>query len=254
MKKNISLFLSVFLLLSVFAFSEKDKEDPFLINIKPAKLTSLKKEAFSWLDAHMTELCEINDKIWHFAEVAMEEYQSSELLASYLGKMGFKVTRNVAGMPTAFVAVYGSGEPVIGILAEYDALPGLSQQAVPYEKPFKAGASGHGCGHNIFGTSSTAAAVAIKQLMEKKGIEGTVKLFGCPVEVFQIRIYKRNLGISNKNNSICTFKHTFPRGLIKNLSGNRHEQKMGLKLMDQACFYRKQIKKKGPFQRGLKTQ
>lgn len=182
MKKNVSLFLSVFFLLSVFAFSEKDKEDPFIINIKPAKLTSLKKEAFSWLDAHMTEFCEINDKIWHFAEIAMEEYQSSELLASYLEKMGFKVTRNVAEMPTAFVAVYGSGEPVIGILAEYDALPGLSQQAVPYKKPFKAGASGHGCGHNIFGTSSTAAAVAIRQVMEKKGIEGTVKLFGCPAE------------------------------------------------------------------------
>lgn len=83
----------------------------------------MKQDVFSWLDANAAEFVRLNDQIWSLAEVALEEYQSSEALASYLEKNGFKVERGVAGMPTAFVAVYGSGEPVIGILAEYDALP-----------------------------------------------------------------------------------------------------------------------------------
>jgi len=182
MKKSFAIFLSLFFLFSFNLFSQKGKEDPLLIKVKPAKLTPLKKEAFSWLESNTDELAEINDKIWSFAEVAMEEYESSELLASYLEKRGFDVTRGVAGMPTAFVAVYGSGEPVIGILAEYDALPGLSQEAVPYKKSVKEGEPGHGCGHNIFGTASTAAAVAMKEVMEKQGLSGTIKLFGCPAE------------------------------------------------------------------------
>lgn len=193
MKKFFTLFLSLLFLFSIFAYSEKAKEDPLLLKVKPAELTPLKKEAFSWLDTNMTELAKINEKIWSYAEVAMEEYESAELLASYLEKRGFKVTRGVASMPTAFVAVYGSGEPVIGILAEYDALPGLSQKAVPYKQPVEEGKPGHGCGHNIFGTASTAAAVAMKEVMEKQKLSGTIKLFGCPAEetvvgkVFMVR-------------------------------------------------------------------
>jgi aminobenzoyl-glutamate utilization protein B len=182
MKKCFTLVLGLFFLFSFNLFSQKQKEDPLLIKVNPAKLTTLKKKAFSWLDSNKEELCAINDKIWSLAEVAMEEYESSELLASYLEKMGFAITRGVADMPTAFVAVYGSGEPVIGILAEYDALPGLSQHAVPYKKPVKEGEPGHGCGHNIFGTASTAAAVAMKKVIERGKISGTIKLFGCPAE------------------------------------------------------------------------
>lgn len=182
MKKFFTLFLSLLFLFSIFAYSEKAKEDPLLLKVKPAELTPLKKEAFSWLDTNMTELAKINEKIWSYAEVAMEEYESAELLASYLEKKGFKVTRGVASMPTAFVAVYGSGEPVIGILAEYDALPGLSQKPVPSKQPVEEGKPGHGCGHNIFGTASTAAAVAMKEIMEKQKLSGTIKLFGCPAE------------------------------------------------------------------------
>jgi aminobenzoyl-glutamate utilization protein B len=174
--------LSLFFLLTVLSYSEKSQEDPLLIKVKSAELTPLKKEAFAWLEANKSRLAEINDQIWRFAETAMEEYESSELLASYLEKNGFQVTRDVAGMPTAFVAVYGSGEPVIGILAEYDALPGLSQDTVSYKKPIEEGKPGHGCGHNVFGTASTAAAAAMKEVMDKKGLRGTVKLFGCPAE------------------------------------------------------------------------
>jgi aminobenzoyl-glutamate utilization protein B len=196
MKRFLVLFLSLFFLFSYTAFSEK--EDPLLIKVNPAKITPLKKEAFSWLDSSLAQLSELNDKIWSFAEAAMEEYESSELLASYLEKMGFAVTRGVAGMPTAFVAVYGSGEPVIGILAEYDALPGLSQEAVPYKKPVKEGSPGHGCGHNVFGVASVASAAAMKEVMEKHRLSGTIKLFGCPAEETVVgKVFMARDGIFN---------------------------------------------------------
>ncbi len=177
--KRFLIFLSALL---IPAFSMAQTEKQLLIKVKPAKLTSVKKEALYWLDSHAEELSQLSDSIWKFTEVAMEEFKSSELLAFYLEKNGFKVERGVAGLPTAFVAVYGSGEPVIGILSEYDALPGLSQDTVSYKKPIKEGGAGHGCGHNLFGVASTATAVALKEVMEKYKIPGTIKLFGCPAE------------------------------------------------------------------------
>ncbi|MFQ6037653.1 MAG: amidohydrolase, partial [Candidatus Aminicenantales bacterium] len=104
------------------------------------------------------------------------------LLADVLEDEGFRVTRGVAGLPTAFVAAYGSGGPVIGILAEYDALPGLSQDSVPFRKPLLEGGAGHGCGHNLFGAGSLGAALALKEVMEKYGLSGTLRLYGCPAE------------------------------------------------------------------------
>lgn len=182
MRRVFLLALGVIFLSSVFLFPKETEEDPFLIKVKPAEMTPIKKEALNWLDSQMPEFARINDEIWRFAEAAMDEFQSSELLASSLKKYGFTVTRDVANMPTAFVAVYGAGDPVIGILAEYDALPGLSQQTVPFKKPLEEGKPGHGCGHNVFGTASTAAAIAIKEIMEREKLRGTVKLFGCPAE------------------------------------------------------------------------
>ena len=224
MKKCLVLLLSLFLIFSVSAFSEKGKEDPLLIKVKPAELTPLKKEVYSWLDAHTPELSEINEKIWSFAEVAMEEYESSELLASYLEKNGFKVIRGVAGMPTAFVAVYGSGEPVIGILAEYDALPGLSQKTVSSKKPIEEGKPGHGCGHNIFGTASTAAAVALKGVMEKKNLSGTIKLFGCPAEETVVgKVFMARDGIFD-GLSCCIQWHPSSENAVSLGSGNAMNQ------------------------------
>jgi aminobenzoyl-glutamate utilization protein B len=182
MRKTLVTVLALLCLSTAVALSEDLSKDPLVIDVKPAKMTPEKKFAISWLDEHLAELSEINAKIWKFAEVAMEEYQSAELLASYLEENGFQVSRGVAGMPTAFVAVYGKGEPVIGILAEYDALPGLSQALIPKKQALEEGKPGHGCGHNIFGTASTAAAVALKELIHKHKYEGTVKLFGCPAE------------------------------------------------------------------------
>jgi aminobenzoyl-glutamate utilization protein B len=123
----------------------------------------------------------LQKKIHSLAELGYLEYESSELLARHLEEHGFKVERGVAGIPTAFIASYGSGSPVIGLLAEYDALPGMSQDTVAFKKALVEGGSGHGCGHNLLGTGSVAGAVAISKWLAE-GHEGTVVLFGCPAE------------------------------------------------------------------------
>ena len=121
-------------------------------------------------------------QIWNYAEVGYKEVKSSALLQKILSDNGFDVKAGVAGIPTAFVATYGSGKPVIGILAEYDALPGLSQEATPEKKPIENKNAGHACGHHLFGTASVAAGIEIKKLIEQKKITGTLKIFGCPAE------------------------------------------------------------------------
>lgn len=224
MRKPCVLFLSILLIFSISLFSGESKKERLLIKVKPATLTLHKKQAFSWLDAHMEELSRINDKIGRLAEVAMEEYESSELLASYLEENGFQVTRGVAGMPTAFVAVFGSGEPVIGILAEYDALPGLSQLPVPYKKPAEEGKAGHGCGHNVFGTASTAAAVAMKEVMEKNNLPGTIKLFGCPAEETVVgKVFMARDGVFN-GLSCCIQWHPSSENAVSLGSSNAMNQ------------------------------
>ncbi|MEZ4897161.1 MAG: amidohydrolase [Saprospiraceae bacterium] len=134
------------------------------------------------VDQHRTDLISLSDQIWAFAETALEEYQSSQVLADYAESQGFDVERGVAGMPTAFIASFGSGRPIIGVLGEYDALPGLSQQASTDKKPLVEGDPGHGCGHNLFGAASLGAAIAVKEWMEKTGVKGTVRFYGTPAE------------------------------------------------------------------------
>jgi aminobenzoyl-glutamate utilization protein B len=126
---------------------------------------------------------EISDAIWFYAELGLQEFKSSKLLSETLEEAGFKVERELAGMPTCFVASYGSGKPVIGILGEFDALPMLSQKGrVPRQDPVIDGAPGHGCGHNTMCTAASAAAIAIKEAMDKYQIKGTIKVFGSPAE------------------------------------------------------------------------
>ncbi|WP_027392597.1 amidohydrolase [Aquimarina latercula] len=146
------------------------------------KLSNNKKAIIKSIEKHQEELTKISDEIWALAETAFEENQSSKLLADYAEKQGFTVERGVAGMPTAFVATYGSGKPVISVLGEFDALPGISQKAQPTKSPLKEGAGGHGCGHNLFGAGSLGAAIAVKELIESGKIKGTVKFFGTPSE------------------------------------------------------------------------
>ncbi len=147
-----------------------------------AKWTANKKAVVASVKKHEKELTSISDNIWSYAELSLVEHQSSKVLSDYAEKNGFKVERGVAGMPTAIVATYGSGRPHIGILGEFDANAGISQKKQPTKEARIAGAPGHGCGHNLFGTGSLGAAIAIKELMEKKKLKGTVIFFGTPAE------------------------------------------------------------------------
>ena len=120
--------------------------------------------------------------LWNYAELGFKESKSAQLHVQHLQEAGFKVDMGVAGMPTAFVASYGSGKPVIGILAEYDALPGLSQEALPEKKSIEGKAAGHGCGHDLFGTGSVAAGIAIQKLIASGKFKGTIRVYGSPAE------------------------------------------------------------------------
>ena len=134
------------------------------------------------VEKHQQELINLSNQVWGFAEIAMRENKSSKVLADYAAAQGFKVSRGVAKIPTAFVAEYGSGKPIIGILGEFDALPGLSQKAQPTKAALKEGEPGHGCGHNMFGAGSLGAAVAIKELIAAGKLKGTIRFYGTPAE------------------------------------------------------------------------
>jgi len=152
-----------------------------------------KQIVLDWIEENKKILIEVHDKIWNLAEVGLQEIHTAKLLTDILEKEGFKVDHYVAGIPSAFVATYGSGKPAIGIMGELDALPELSQKPLPYREPLKDGAPGHGCGHHGYATAALGGAIAAKKAMERLGISGTVKYFGCPAEetlvgkVFMVR-------------------------------------------------------------------
>ncbi|MEM1339115.1 MAG: amidohydrolase [Bacteroidota bacterium] len=134
------------------------------------------------LDAKMDQFSKVAREIWENPELGYLEYTSSKLLADELREAGFNVEIGVADMPTSFVATYGNGGPVLGFLAEFDALPGLSQDAVPYRSVLVEGGNGHGCGHNLFGTAVIASGIALKEWMDTNNVQATLKIFGTPAE------------------------------------------------------------------------
>lgn len=144
--------------------------------------SAVKKAAVQSVDTHAPELIGLSDRIWAFAETALNEHKSAAALADYAEQQGFKVERGVSQMPTAFIASYGSGHPIIGVMGEYDALPGISQQALPEKTPLQEGAAGHGCGHNMFGAASLGAALAIKEQIAAGKLKGTIRFYGTPAE------------------------------------------------------------------------
>ena len=146
------------------------------------KIGKNKQSAIASVEKHKQNLIKLSDSIWSFAEIAFQETKSAEVLANYAEKNGLNVIRGVADIPTAFTATYGSGKPVISILGEFDALPGLSQGTEPTKDPVVEGAPGHGCGHNLFGAASLGAAIAIKEQIEAGKLKGTVKFLGTPAE------------------------------------------------------------------------
>lgn len=145
-------------------------------------LRDSQRTAVADIEARQAELLAVNKAIWEFAEVGLEERKSSALLIEKLRSAGFEIKSGVSNMPTAFVASYGSGTPVIGILAEYDALPGMSQKTSPQREAVTAGAPGHACGHSGLGTAALGAALAVKSAMEKHKLPGTIRLYGTPAE------------------------------------------------------------------------
>ncbi|PRX55481.1 amidohydrolase [Flagellimonas meridianipacifica] len=162
MKKTV--FLCALILSGTALFSQKKTDDV------------LKK-----LESNQEKYADIALQIWDLAEMGYLEEKSSALLQKTLSDEGFSIQKGVAGIPTAFVAEYGSGYPIIAILGEYDALPGLSQQAVP-EKKTANKAAGHACGHHLFGTASTAAAISAKEWLQANNTKGTIRFYGCPAE------------------------------------------------------------------------
>ena len=135
------------------------------------------------VDAKSALLTELSDEIWGYAELSMEEFQSAAAYVRILRAEGFEVEENLCGIPTAFLGRYGSGKPVIGILGEYDALSGLSQEAWATEKkPLAEGGCGQGCGHNLLGAGALGAAIAIKEAIKAGQLSGTVIFYGCPGE------------------------------------------------------------------------
>jgi aminobenzoyl-glutamate utilization protein B len=169
MKQTLTLLL---LLTFIAANSQNQKKS----------INSNKTAVIQSVDKHQQELIAASDHIWSYAETALKEYKSSKELADYAESQGFKVNRGVAGMPTAFTAEYGSGKPIIGIMGEFDALPGISQKAQATKEPLEIGAAGHGCGHNLFGAGSLGAAVAVKELIQQGKLKGTVRFYGTPAE------------------------------------------------------------------------
>ena len=172
----------------------------WILSLQPAfaqELGPAMKTAVAWIGGAKATYEEIAKYIWDNPELSLVEFKSSAKLMEYLASNGFRIEKGVAGMSTAFVATWGSGKPVIGILGEFDALPNLSQEAgVTSQKPIISGGPGHGCGHNLYGTSSATAAIAAAKAMAAHGIKGTVKFFGTPAEETLVgKIYMNRDGV-----------------------------------------------------------
>ena len=199
MRKPTLLLSMVLLFLSATA-QKKNKIDPMV-----AQLNTTKNETITFLNNRYDLDKKTALQIWDFAEVGYKENKSAALHVQHLKEAGFKVETGVADIPTAFVATYGSGSPVIGILAEYDALPGLAQTASPEKNTIAGKIAGHACGHHLFGTASVATGIVVKELIAAGKLKGTIKVFGCPAEeggsgkVFLVRA-----GLLNDLDAVCT--------------------------------------------------
>lgn len=165
--------------------------------VRAARATSPVEASDAWIDARADELKEVNRFIWRAAELGLQEHASAQRLIEFLEAAGFAVRQDLAGMSTAFVAEAGEGEPVIGLLAEYDALPGMSQKATPTREPREDGNdAGHACGHSVYGTASAAAAAAAAAAAREAGLPGTIRLYGTPAEETGIgKVYMARAGL-----------------------------------------------------------
>ena len=174
--KQILILACLLLSLQVIA-QKKSKIDPATQQVNANKEAALAALNTAYEADKKTAL-----QIWEYAEVGYKEVKSAALHVQHLKDAGFTVETGVAGIPTAFVATYGTGSPAIGILAEYDALPGINQSASAERDPIVGKNAGHACGHHLFGTASVSAGIAIKELIAAGKLKGTIKVFGTPAE------------------------------------------------------------------------
>ena len=187
---KISILILGMALISIQAVAQKNND-------------AEKKQIMSDLDKKNDKYSALAQTIWGYAELAFLESKSSVLLQNQLKEAGFQVEAGVADMPTAFVATYGSGKPVIGILAEFDALPGIAQEAVPEKKTIQGQTAGHACGHHLFGVASMAAAIEVKEWLKRTGKSGTIKLYGTPAEeAGSGKIYMVRAGLFNDADAV----------------------------------------------------
>jgi aminobenzoyl-glutamate utilization protein B len=164
------------------------------------------EQVVKYIEEHADQITAIAKSIWENPELGLQEFHASQLLADELEKAGFSITMGVADMPTAFVAEWGKDKPIIGILGEYDALPGLSQKVSAEKDPVKAGAPGHGCGHNLYGAGAVGTALAVKEVMQKEGIPGTLRYYGCPAEETMIgKVFMARAGVFDDLDAAVTW-------------------------------------------------
>ncbi|MFQ5674414.1 MAG: amidohydrolase [bacterium] len=207
--KSLRITVSSILFLFVFALA------------LPAQTTDeLKQTALNQAEKLQPLIDEISSTLWDYSETALHETRSAKFLISKLKDAGFSVDEGVANLPTAFVATYGSGSPVIGILAEYDALPGVGNQPVPKKQARTDGVkSGHGCGHNLFAAGSVGGAIALKNLLEQNNIKGTLKLFGTPAEETVVgKVYMARAGVFAGLHAVIDW-HPSDDNKVKNQAG-----------------------------------
>ena len=176
-KVNVSVSLSTYFVVSTAVVLAVD-----VSLAQESDLRESQRTAIADVEERSEQIKAVNQSIWHYAEVGLQETKSSGLLVETLRAAGFSIETGLAGMPTAFVASYGEGQPVIGILAEYDALPGMSQQVAPQREAASVGGAGHACGHSGLGAGSLGAALAVKTALEQHGLPGTIRLYGTPAE------------------------------------------------------------------------
>ena len=179
-----------------------------------------KSRVIAQVDELVPVIDQMSERLWEYSELGLQEYSTVAYLSELLEQEGFRLERGVADMPTAFVATYGAGRPVIGILAEYDALPGVGNQPVPERSPREDGVtSGQGCGHNLFGAASVGAALALKRIIQEQGLTGTVRLFGTPAEETLIgKVYMVKAGVFAGLDAVLDW-HPSTSNEVKNHSG-----------------------------------
>lgn len=181
-----------------------------------------KATILEWFEENKHTYTEMAQDIWDHPQIAYEEDYASQLQQKALEAEGFKIKQQVGGVKTAFVAEYGQGKPVIGILGEFDALPGLSQTATPVKEEVVTDGPGHGCGHNLLGTAGVEAVVALKNRMEKDGLTGTIRYYGCPAEeVLNGKTHMAKAGVFDDLDTALTW-----HPMTSNMPMNRSMQSM----------------------------